>query len=69
MARCEKTEKCPFFNDRMENMPSTATAMKESFCMADKEGCARYVVSTAGHSVPPDLFPHMAERARSILAM
>jgi hypothetical protein len=64
---CEKTEKCQFFNDRMENMPPTSEAMKDTFCREDKQACARYAVSTAGHSVPPDLFPDMIERARKIL--
>ncbi len=67
MSACEKIEKCQFFNDKMDNMPSTSQAMKDSFCMADKEGCARYVVSTSGHAVPSDLFPHMTERATTIL--
>jgi hypothetical protein len=67
MADCEKMEKCQFFNDRMEDMPPMSQAMKDSFCMADKNGCARYVVSTSGHPVPPDLFPHMMERAMSIV--
>ena len=67
MATCEKVEKCQFFNDKMENMPPTSPAMKESFCATDKASCARYMVSTAGHTVPPDLFPHMTERAKGIL--
>ncbi len=67
MAACEKIEKCQFFNDRMEDMPPTSQTMKDSYCMTDKTGCARYVVSTAGHPVPPDLFPHMLDRARGIL--
>ena len=67
MAKCEKTEKCQFFNDKMENMPPTSPAMKASYCETDKNGCARYMVSTAGHSVPPDLFPHQADRAKGIL--
>ncbi len=67
MAQCEKTEKCQFFNDRMENMPPTSAALKELYCRTDKEGCARYRVSTAGHPVPADLFPHNDSRARAIL--
>jgi hypothetical protein len=67
MPKCEKTPKCQFFNDQMADMPSTSQAMKDVFCIADKDGCARYVVSTSGHQVPPDLFPHMMERAMSIL--
>ena len=67
MTKCEKTEKCQFFNDKMENMPSTSPMMKVSYCETDKHGCARYQVSTAGFSVPPDLFPHQSERAKAIL--
>lgn len=67
MPMCEKTEKCQFFNDRMENMPPTSPAMKESYCATDKTGCARYMVSTAGHPVPADLFPDMRDRAMGIL--
>lgn len=67
MSQCEKMEKCQFFNDRMDDMPPTSQALKELFCMADKKGCARYAVSTSGHSVPPDLFPDMMERALTIL--
>jgi len=67
MAECEKIQKCQFFNDKMENMPPTTPKMKESYCASDKQSCARYIVSTAGHSVPPDLFPHQSERARVIL--
>jgi len=48
-------------------MPPTTPKMKESYCASDKQSCARYIVSTAGHSVPPDLFPHQSERARVIL--
>jgi hypothetical protein len=67
MTPCEKMEKCQFFNDKMDNMPPTSRAMKDSFCMGDKKGCARYLVSTSGLPVPPDLFPHMTERAMIIL--
>src|ERR1035437_11192015 len=64
MAECEKTPKCQFFGDKMDNMPAAAEAMKEAFCMNGKEACARYVVSISGRPVPPDLFPHMIERER-----
>ena len=67
MACCEKVEKCQFFNDKMDDMPATSPAMKETYCESDRTSCARYMVSTAGHNVPPDLFPHMTERAKGIL--
>ncbi len=68
MGPCEKIEKCQFYNDRMESMPATSAAMKKSYCLEDKQACARYQVSTAGRPVPADLFPHMADRARTLLA-
>ena len=67
MSSCEKLEKCQFFNERMENMPPTSPMMKEAYCATDKVSCARYMVSAAGQSVPPDLFPHMTDRAKGIL--
>jgi len=67
MTTCEKIEKCQFFNDKMENMPTTSPTMKAIFCATDKASCARYIVSTAGHPVPLDLFPDMTERAKGIL--
>jgi hypothetical protein len=68
MVQCEKTPTCQFYGDKMENMPAEAAAMKEAFCMSQKEACARYVLSTSGRPVPPDLFPDMIERARGIIA-
>lgn len=68
MANCEKLEKCPFFNDKMVNMPTIAERLKERFCRCDKESCARYTVSQAGKPVPPDLFPNMMDRAKQIIA-
>ena len=68
MADCEKLEKCPFFTDKMVAMPSVTTLMKQTYCRGDKKQCARYVVSSAGIPVPPDLFPNHHGRAREILA-
>jgi hypothetical protein len=68
MAECEKTPKCQFYCDAMENMPVTAHVMKDAFCLNDKHACARYVLSTSGRPVPPDLFPDMIDRARRIIS-
>ncbi len=67
MANCEKLEACPFFTDKMINMPNSANLMKHTYCFGDKMECARYQVSTAGIAVPPDLFPHDHERGQQIL--
>ncbi len=68
MANCEKLHACPFFNNQMVNMPSVSNLLKSTYCLSDKESCARYQVSTAGIQVPEDLFPIDRGRARTIIA-
>lgn len=70
MADCERLPKCPFFFDKMENMPGMATILKSRYCKGDSSTCARYrvfLVLGAGN-VPSDLFPNETERAERILA-
>jgi len=68
MAQCEKIDKCPFFNDKMANMPTTTKLMKKQFCMADRDSCARYQVASKGVIVPPDLYPAQTNRVMQILS-
>ena len=65
--KCEKLEKCPFFNDKMANMPSISSMLKKKYCEGDKDACARYQVSKAGKDVPADLFPQQSERISAII--
>lgn len=69
MAKCECLGTCPFFNDRMENMPGLSNMYKRSYCEGDFAGCARYMVFKAmgKPSVPPDLFPNEQDRARKMI--
>ena len=69
MTDCECLAKCPFFNDRMENMPGMADLYKQNYCHKDYAQCARYRVFKAlgRENVPPDLFPNDAEGADAIL--
>ena len=67
MASCEKLKACLFFNDKLSNMPSVSGLLKETYCLGDKEECARYRVSSAGKAVPEDLFPNDTTRARKII--
>lgn len=70
MATCEKLEKCPFYQGKM-NMESGLGAMyKKKYCEGDKSLCARYMVAT---TVGPDfvnnhLYPNMMDKAKSIIA-
>lgn len=69
MAECPCLSKCPFFNDKMANMPTAADQMKKRFCTGDNAGCARYMVfSGKGREyVPADLTPRQVDRAQEIL--
>ena len=70
MAECENLNKCPFFNDRLDNMPSIANMLKKNYCHGNKEECARYMVSTklGKEKVTTNLFPNMRDEALSIIA-
>jgi hypothetical protein len=70
MADCASLAACPFFNDKMANMPAMAVIFKKSYCEGgDFERCARYVVAKAlgKPSVPADLFPNQIERAKVLI--
>jgi hypothetical protein len=69
MANCECLPRCPFFNDRMANLPSLSAMMKRNFCQGEFAGCARFKVMKAlgAAKVPSDLYPNMAERAAALV--
>jgi hypothetical protein len=62
--------KCPFFNDKMANMPVMADMYKRNYCRGDATSCARYsvfrVLGSAG--VPEDLFPNQQDQAERYLS-
>lgn len=66
---CECLENCPFFHDRMRNMPTMSQLLKQQFCRGDWESCARCMIvrELGREAVPADLFPDETERARKIL--
>ncbi|WP_319475677.1 hypothetical protein [Marispirochaeta aestuarii] len=70
MAECECLPRCPFFNDKMQNMPSLASMMKKRYCLGDSSECARHIVFLAlgSEKVPSDLFPSQVDRARQIVS-
>jgi hypothetical protein len=69
MAECEALVKCPFFNDKMEDMPRQADFFRDLYCRGNNKICARYLVLKAlgREAVPPDLFPNHEPRARQII--
>jgi hypothetical protein len=70
MANCECLAKCPFFNDKMADLPATAQKIKNRLCLTDNTECARYMIfkKLGRDRVPFDLFPHQIDKAQRILA-
>jgi hypothetical protein len=70
MNDCECLAKCPFFNDKMANMPALSDMYKNSYCKGDWQKCARHMVfkQLGRDAVPMDLFPNQQDRATQILA-
>jgi hypothetical protein len=70
MPDCPNIAKCPFFNDRLASKPATADMMKKAYCKGDHAICARWIVcqKLGGAQVPGDLFPSMADRAKTLIA-
>ena len=69
MADCECLGGCPFFNDRMQNMPGLSNVYKRNYCRTDSSKCARFVVFKAlgKEAVPGDLFPNQIEEAQAFI--
>lgn len=70
MSECECLAGCPFFHDKMENMPAMADIFKRKYCLGDNSQCARHIVfKTLGKSmVPSDMFPNDIEYAKAFIA-
>jgi len=69
MKECECLPICPFFNEKMKDMPTTTSVYKKRYCLGDNSKCARYMIFKAlgKEKVPPDLFPNQIEIARKLL--
>ena len=70
MGDCKRLGGCPFFNDQLNDMPSTAEMYKRRYCRDDHTACARYQVAEVlgKERVPDNLFPGMLDRVQEILA-
>ena len=70
MSTCDLVAQCPFFNDKMANMPISSEYIKLVYCRTDSSTCARYMVVRAlgRERVPPDLFPSEMLRAKRIIS-
>nr|WP_321454167.1 hypothetical protein [uncultured Carboxylicivirga sp.] len=69
MPVCEKVERCPFFNEKMSNMPATAAGYKRKYCLGNNEQCARHIVlqKLGGDKVPLNLYPNQVDKAEKLI--
>ena len=70
MPQCEFADKCPFFNDEMDDMPSMAKMFKDRYCNGIWASCARYMIRTqlGPDGMVPNLWPNQESKARDIIA-
>lgn len=70
MAACEKLEKCPFYQGKMDINTGLGRMYREKYCEGDKTTCARYIVATqvGPEYVTTSLYPNMNSVAEKILA-
>jgi len=70
VSECECLSECPFFNNKMKNMPRVADVMMDYYCLRQWQSCARHRVfeKLGVDAVPDDLFPNMSEDAEEILS-
>ncbi len=70
MPECPKLSRCPFFSNKLQNMPAVAEMAKASYCRGGHhESCARFIVSQAlgPAAVTDDLFPDQTDRVSELL--
>ena len=70
MNDCECLATCPFFNDKMAQMPAMADMYKRNYCRGDSASCARHMVFEAfgPGTVPANLYPNQQEQAAELVA-
>ena len=68
MSDCVCLEQCPFFHDKMENMPSMAEMLKQRYCKGDWHECARHQIfeEFGVEAVPGNLFPNQNQLAMDL---
>jgi len=71
MSDCEWLGTCPFFNDKMQGMPTTAQLAKNRYCCGTFNECSRYIVRAAlgKEHVPADMFPDQQKRAKDLIEL
>jgi hypothetical protein len=69
MAQCECLEGCPFFHEKMDDMPNITRIYKNRYCLGSNFDCARHMVfrELGSEHVPENMYPNQVDRAAEIL--
>jgi hypothetical protein len=67
---CEFLDNCPFFNDRMDNMPTVSGVYKKIYCHGNNENCARYMIAKrlGVESIPSTVYPNNRDAAAKVIS-
>lgn len=70
MKDCELLQRCPFFNNRLTEMPSMAELFKKKYCKNDWASCARYMIrkQIGIEHMPENLWPNQQSKAEALIA-
>ncbi len=70
MPDCERTERCPYFTEYLEDLKAMQEMWKEKYCREDKSQCARYMVLEAlgPDRIPRYLAPTQIDGAKDLIA-
>lgn len=69
MATCEKLEKCPFYQGKMDINKGIGSMYRQKYCEGDKTLCARYKIATqlGPEFVTNNIYPNMDQLADKML--
>ena len=70
MTDCERTKKCPYFNEHLKDLKGIQEMWEKKYCRTDKSQCARHMVLEALGSdyVPKLRLPTQIDRANELIA-
>lgn len=69
MYTCPVLEHCPFFKDKLTNMPPNTEFYKINYCINDSSKCARLLTARilGVNSVPSNLLPSEMSKAEGLI--
>ncbi|RMH73864.1 MAG: hypothetical protein D6675_01560 [Gemmatimonadetes bacterium] len=69
MADCKYIEACPFFNEKLPNMPAMTKLIKKQYCHGNFTECARLIAyeATGIEVLPNTMYPNDSKAAQAFI--